>query len=114
MSSVHEKLKALDDQKSALLKEAKASALGQAEAAIQELNDLGFHYRLTEGGGKASPVQKGTSTTKQRKSKDAPCPICGFKTAPKNHDARSHRGQAHKKPFTTAELTAKGIHKVGE
>jgi vacuolar-type H+-ATPase subunit H len=54
MASVLEKLKALDEQRSQLLDEAKAEALDIAEKAVAELNELGFHYTLSEGGA-ASP-----------------------------------------------------------
>jgi hypothetical protein len=111
MSSVHEKLKALEDQKSALLKEAKASALGQAEAAIRELNELGFLYRLSEGAGKAKAERQGKADAPKRQSKNQPCPICHYLTVPP-HDGRSHRSQAHKKPFTSEELGTKGLKKV--
>jgi hypothetical protein len=52
MASVLEKLKALDEQRSQLLDE--AEALDIAEKAVAELNELGFHYTLSEGGA-ASP-----------------------------------------------------------
>ena len=39
------------------------------------------------------------------------CPMCHFKTSP-SHDARSHRVQSPKRPFTDAELSAKGMTKV--
>jgi hypothetical protein len=113
MISVQEKLKALDDQRAGLLKEARTSALAKAEEAVKELNDLGFHYRLLEGAGKTSAVRQAKADAPKRKSRDEPCKICGFKTSP-IHDARAHRGQTHKKPFTTAELSAKGLHKLGD
>lgn len=42
---------------------------------------------------------------------DRPCPICEFKTTPP-HDARRHRGQSEKRPFTAAELTGMGMTKA--
>jgi hypothetical protein len=45
--SVLEKLKALDAQRAQLLEGAKQEALDQAEKAVAELNELGFHYTLT-------------------------------------------------------------------
>jgi len=48
--SVIEQLKALDEQRATLLNEAKATALATAEASVAELNELGFNYRLVEGG----------------------------------------------------------------
>ena len=49
MTSVLEKLKALDEQRAQLLDGAKKEALDNAEKAVAELNELGFHYSLTEG-----------------------------------------------------------------
>jgi hypothetical protein len=113
VKSLHEQLKDLEQSREALIKEAKTSALQRAETAIRELNDIGFHYVLREGATKAKAERKGQSDAPKRKSRDEPCKICGFKTSP-IHDARAHRGQAHKKPFTPAELSAKGLHKVGD
>ena len=49
MTTVLEKLKALDEQRAQLLDDAKKEALDNAEKAVAELNELGFHYTLTEG-----------------------------------------------------------------
>ena len=49
MTTVLEKLKALDAQRAQLLEDAKKEALDNAEKAVAELNELGFHYTLTEG-----------------------------------------------------------------
>ena len=49
MTTVLEKLKALDAQRAQLLEGAKKEALDNAEKAVAELNELGFHYTLTEG-----------------------------------------------------------------
>lgn len=38
----------LEAQKQALMTRAKSEALSQAEKAVADLNNLGFHYRLTE------------------------------------------------------------------
>ena len=40
----------LEAQKQALMTKAKAEALSSAEKAVADLNNLGFHYRLVEGG----------------------------------------------------------------
>ena len=85
MTSVLEKLKALDAQRAELLEDAKKEALDKAEKAVAELNELG---------------------------RDLPCPICKFKTTP-HHDGRMHRSQKSKKPFTVEELMEKGLTKVG-
>ena len=49
MNTVLEKLKALDSQRAQLLEGAKKEALDNAEKAVAELNELGFHYTLVEG-----------------------------------------------------------------
>ena len=49
--SVLDQIKALDEQKAKLLKNAKQEALINARAAINDLNSLGFNYHLAEGEG---------------------------------------------------------------
>ena len=46
LTTVLEKLKALDAQRAQLLDDAKKEALDNAEKAVAELNELGFHYSL--------------------------------------------------------------------
>lgn len=60
-----EQIKELDAQKQKLMEKAKSEALTRAENAIQELNDLGFNYRIVEG---AAPSQKAATSTRTRKS----------------------------------------------
>ena len=116
MTTVLEKLKALDAQRTQLLEDAKKEALDNAEKAVAELNQLGFHYSLTEGASvSTSPTRaprKATSQAPKRQARDLPCPICLFKTTP-HHDGRMHRSQKSKKPFTVEELMEKGLTKVG-
>jgi hypothetical protein len=115
LTSVLEKLKALDAQRAQLLEGAKKEALENAEKAVTELNELGFHYILTEGASSASPARaprKASSQAPNRQARDLPCPICKFKTTP-HHDGRMHRSQKSKKPFTVEELMEKGLTKVG-
>jgi len=109
--SVLEKLKALDEQRSKLLEGAKSEALEKARQAVAELNELGFHYRLVEGFEATAAKSPKRETEVTRERKDAPCPICGFKTAPL-HDGRMHRSQEPKKPFTAQELTERGLTAV--
>ena len=115
--SVLEKLKALDAQRAQLLDDAKKEALDNAEKAVAELIELGFHYTLTEGAS-VSPAlparapRKAAAHTAKRQPRDLPCPICHFKTDP-HHDGRMHRSQRAKKPFTVEELMEKGLTKVG-
>jgi len=114
LTSVLEKLKALDAQRGQLLEGAKKEALDNAERAVAELNELGFHYTLTEGAtsSTARAPRKATSQAPKRQARDLPCPICHFKTTP-HHDGRLHRSQKAKKPFTVEELMEKHLAKVG-
>ena len=118
MTSVLEKLKALDAQRAQLLEDAKKEALDNAERAVAELNDLGFHYSLTEGASTTSASarapRKAPSKTQapKRQARDVPCPICHFKTTP-HHDGRMHRSQQAKKPFSVEELMERHLARVG-
>jgi hypothetical protein len=116
LTTVLEKLKALDAQRAQLLEGAKKEALDNAERAVAELNELGFHYTLTEGTTTTStPRAPRRATSKaqapKRQKKDVPCPICNFKTNPP-HDGRMHRSQKSKKPFTVEELMERHLTKV--
>lgn len=105
--SAIEKLKQLDQERSALLSGAKSEALGRAKDAIAELRNLGFDYRLVEGKSGERGPRKGTRTVA-----DKPCPICEFQTSPP-HDARRHRAQGERKrPFTARQLEELGLAKV--
>jgi hypothetical protein len=116
LTSVLEKLKALDAQRAQLLDDAKKEALENAEKAVAELNELGFHYTLVEGASASTSTarapRKASAQAPKRQARDVPCPICHFKTTP-HHDGRMHRSQKTKKPFTLEELTEKGLTKVG-
>jgi hypothetical protein len=118
LTTVLEKLKALDAQRAQLLDDAKKEALDNAEKAVAELNELGFHYTLTEGASSTSTAarapRKATSKAQapKRQARDLPCPICEFKTSP-HHDGRMHRSQKSKKPFSVEELMEKHLAKVG-
>lgn len=107
-TSVLARLKKLDAEREKLLGDAKAEALAKAEAALKELNDLGFSYRLVEG---SQRVPAAKASGKRSGPSDQPCPICQFKTDPP-HDGRAHRSQKDKKPFTPEELEAKGFTMV--
>jgi hypothetical protein len=115
LTTVLEKLKALDAQRAQPLEDAKKEALENAEKAVRELNDLGFHYRLVEGATTASPARaprKASAQAPKRQARDLPCPICHFKTTP-HHDGRMHRSQKSKKAFSVEELMEKHLAKVG-
>jgi hypothetical protein len=116
MASVLEKLKALDAQRAQLLEGPKKEALDNAEKAVAELNELGFHYTLTEGGASTSTPRARIAPAKtqasKRQARDLPCPICEFKTTP-HHDGRMHRSQKTKHPFSVEELMERHLAKVG-
>ena len=116
LTTVLEKLKALDAQRAQLLEGAKKEALDAAEKAVAELNELGFNYTLTEGASTSTPraPRKAPSKTQapKRQARDVPCPICHFKTTP-HHDGRMHRSQKTKKPFSVEELMERHLAKVG-
>ena len=116
MTTVLEKLKALDAQRAQLLEDAKKEALDNAERAVAELNELGFHYTLTEGASVSASTprapRKASSQAPKRQARDIPCPICKFKTTP-HHDGRMHRSQKTKKPFSVEELMERGLTKAG-
>jgi hypothetical protein len=113
LTTVLEKLKALDAQRAQLLEGAKKEALDNAEKAVAELNELGFHYSLVEGAtSTARAPRKAASQAPKRQARDVPCPICHFKTTP-HHDGRMHRSQKSKRPFAVEELMEKGLTKVG-
>jgi hypothetical protein len=116
LTSVLEKLKALDAQRTQLLEGAKKEALENAEKAVAELNELGFHYTLTEGAAVSSSPsrapRKAAAQAPKRQARDLPCPICHFKTTP-HHDGRMHRSQKNKKAFTVEELMERHLAKVG-
>jgi hypothetical protein len=100
-----EQIKKLDDQKNKLRDQAKHEGLSRAMEAIEEVNALGYNYSISE---RASGGRRGGV----RQKKDAPCPICKFKTNPA-HDGRRHRSQGNKKTaFTNSELAALGYSKV--
>lgn len=107
-----QRIRRLDEQRAALIEEARGEAMAKAEAAIAELNNLGFYFSLVEGGRSVLPASGGRKGTRQV-DPNKPCPICAFVTDPP-HDARAHRSQGkNKKPFTAAELSEKGLSRVG-
>lgn len=110
--TVLDQLKALDEQRVKLVHDAKEAAVKMANEAIQALHSLGFHYTLSEERPKPQKTKASAGKSEaKRAQKDAECPICHFKTSPL-HDGRSHRSQDPKKPFTSAELSKKGLTKI--
>ena len=71
MTTVLEKLKALDAQRAQLLEDAKKEALDNAEKAVAELNELGFHYTLTEGASTTSASKSAAQSLLQLKLQSA-------------------------------------------
>src|ERR1700674_2283545 len=110
--TVLEKLKELNIQRDALMAEAKTEALANAEAAISQLNELGFSYFLgsheTVERPKARLAKAEGEKGARHIPKDVPCPICNFRTD-RPHDRRSHRSQTKTRPFTDKELEALGM-----
>jgi hypothetical protein len=112
LTTVLEKIKALDAQRAQLLEGAKKEALDNAQRAVAELNELGFNYTLTEGATSTQRApRKSTAQAPKRQARDAPCPICKFKTTP-HHDGRMHRSQKTKKPFSVEELMERHLTRV--
>ena len=73
---------------------------------------LGFNYRLVEGStGSRSSAGEGSRKGTRQVNAERPCPICNFRTDPP-HDARRHRGQDDKRPFTAEELRHLGLKRV--
>ena len=70
MTTVLEKLKALDAQRAQLLDDAKKEALDNAEKAVAELNELGFHY--TPGRGRIDINDSKSATQSLLSSSKAP------------------------------------------
>lgn len=96
--NVLEQIKKLDEQRASLLANAKKEALDKAQAAIAELNSLGFSYTLQES-------VKGKKATRNTDPAKKHCPICDMD----GHDGRVHRSQDPKKKFTAKELQEKGL-----
>src|ERR1035438_964861 len=102
-----ERLKKLDEERAALMEQATKEAKDRAEAAISDLNALGYNFHLAEGESTGKPAKK-----RQQRQKDpnTPCSLCKYVTEPP-HDARAHRSQEPKKPFTNKELEERGFKK---
>ena len=102
-------IRQLDEQRAALVEQAKEEALAQATAAVEMLNDLGCRYELVLDG----QSQKKSARAGNRKARaDKDCPICLFQTDPP-HDARHHRSQVEKAPFTVDEMDKKEMSRIG-
>jgi len=109
--SATDKIRELDARRSKLITAAKSEAIKNVEKSLKELNSLGFNYRLV-GGDTTNARMKRTSKTHHGKGrvKDGPCKICNFATIPP-HDARTHRAQGKKAPFTNQDLAQRGLRR---
>jgi hypothetical protein len=119
-----DQLKKLDEQQAKIEQErqklqtqAHDEARQAVEAALAELNGLGYTYRLVEGAVSKSPAKSkaaktsdGSSSGKGVLASDKVCPICNFRTDPP-HDGRRHKGK-ERRPFTAEELASEGLRKV--
>jgi single-stranded DNA-specific DHH superfamily exonuclease len=108
MAGALEELKKLDQQRQKLIENAKQEAMKKAQAAVDELNSLGFNFELKE-----RKSRNGSSRSGTRAVKDKPCPICRFKTDPP-HDRRRHskHKSAKNRAFTNEELQEMGLRRV--
>ena len=59
-----QRIKELDQERSALFEQAKEEALRRAHQAVEDLNALGLKYRLVEG--ESSPGGKGVGKPQQK------------------------------------------------
>jgi hypothetical protein len=110
--SAIQRIKELDDERAKIFDQAKEEALQKATQAVADLNGLGLNYQLINGDLKGEGKQLKKATAKPRGTvKDAACPVCEFMTSPP-HDARTHRSQSKKKPFTAKELAERNLAKV--
>lgn len=97
-------LRALEKQKSRLLENAKIELLEKIDRDLQLLRELGFDYGLS----KKKRIHKRANG---KHLSGRPCGICGFETD-KPHDARSHRWQKPKGPFSDKELSERKMRRV--
>jgi hypothetical protein len=106
------KIRKLDEQRTRLLASAKSEAIKKVDKALKELNSLGFDYRVVSDGSSRSMRlgRKSRAGRGKGRVKNAACKICNFVTAPP-HDARTHRGQAKKAPFSSQELVERGLRR---
>jgi hypothetical protein len=97
---VLEKLKKLEEERDALLKQERDKLIEQIEELIGKLTKLNFSYAL---------VERDKARKRMRKTRE--CKICGFVTEPV-HDTRRHAGEDKEKPFTPKRLAELGLRKI--
>jgi hypothetical protein len=121
------KLASLQAQKAELQEAARAEQYAKLYAVLDDIKGIG--EQVWDIGNRAVahlglPVLRQDKKTSKpqvarvegakrtrNKNPDRECPICQFKTVPP-HDARRHRGQKEKLPFSVKELEAMGMEKV--
>ncbi len=108
VDSVLEQIRQLEQQKASLIDGARDEAMAQVASGIEVLGELGFHYEVVP---ESQKKRAGTRSVSRKPRADKDCPICGFQTDPP-HDARHHKGQEIKAPFTDQELEARGYKRV--
>jgi hypothetical protein len=96
-------LRALEKQKSKLIESAKFELLQKIDKDLRALRDLGFDYALSK--------KRAHKRVNGKRLSGRPCGICGFATE-KPHDARSHRWQKPKAPFSDKELDGRNMRRV--
>ena len=84
----------MENEKSNLVEAARLEVVEKINLNLGFLRDLGFHYKLVEN-----------------RNDQAPCRICGFRTN-KPHNARAHRWQEPKAPFTQEELARRALKRI--
>jgi hypothetical protein len=105
-----EQIRELEKQKAKLLSAAKSEAMQKVDKALKELNELGFNYRLVADGRRIPRAKTARTRGRKRRVNNVACKICNFQTVPP-HDARTHRGQSKKAPFTSKELAERGLRR---
>ena len=108
--SAVEQIRELDQQRAKLIAAAKSEAIKKVDRALQELNQLGFNYRIVADGHRMPIGRKARAGRKRGRISKVACKICKFRTVPP-HDARTHRGQSKKAPFTSKELAERGLRR---
>ncbi len=63
--SVLDEIRKLEEQKEKLLEQAKKTILAKAEAAVAELNEIGFNYKLVQGGTRTASGTRRTGIRKE-------------------------------------------------
>lgn len=110
MSQLINEIRELELQRNRLAEEAKEELMETVAQAIEALASLGYEFSLVSEK-KNKPGASGRNTRKVGQGKN--CSICQFKTEPA-HDARQHKSQSPKMPFTQEELEEKGLRRIDQ